>query len=282
MKRTHVLSKVLVACVAGVVATSSTVPAVAAEDDADVAIQLVSTTYRADDGAIHYRYDPSDRPGARLETEQGVANTSARGEHYCSFEASGDGTGNTGLVTVVDEVKFDPSTCERTVSVATYPTESLPAAVSSDLGRQKGMIYDSTAEGVSPNTDGASQRGTLASWWQKLSAWVGDPVGIHVTETKISRSWDSGGGWNNNYEWGWYSPSGWYRTSQGQTGNPTTGDTRGTFENYAFGAVNEATHTNHSRTLIVTNSSGWWDWGYTMNKSGEGADVLLSYHYAFG
>ena len=237
----------------------------------------VDKTYVDATGVVHYVYDPADRPGARYEVERG--SQSAKG---CSFYVEGTGSGQTGHITIVDEVSYDPATCVRTVSVATYPVEAVPAAVEAEFAPQAGVEYERASQtGQTARIGGASSNVILASWWQKLSAWVSDPIGIHVTETKIARSWNSSGGWHNDYTWGWYSPSGWSRTSSGTTGNSTTGDTRGSYINWAFGAQNEATYSDHTRTKLTTNSSGGWDWGYTMNKYGE-ADELLSYHYAFG
>ena len=239
----------------------------------------VDQAYVAPDGVVHYKYDPAERPGAQLEVEQGNVLRDGVG---CGFDASGGGAGTSGYLTVVDEVSFDPGSCVRTLSVAVYPTGKVPDLVSRELAPQAGMVYDTATESAGISASKAGPAALASSWYQKLSAWVGDPVLIHVTETKIGRTWSSSGTWSNSYEWGWYTPTGWYRTSQGTTGNSTTGDTRGNYENWAFGAQNEQTNTYHTKTMLTTSSSGTWNWSYTMNKTGEGANSLLSYHYAFG
>lgn len=265
-----------IALLAAVLAFGFGSPALASVESPD--LPQVDKTYVAENGVIHYQYDPADRPGAQMEVQQGIA---LRGGAVCGFNASGGGSGASGYLTIVDEVSFDPGSCVRTLSVAVYPAGNIPDVVARELEPQAGMAYDTATESGNLPASKADAA-VLATWYQRLSAWVGDPIGIHVSETKIGRTWSSSGSWSNNYEWGWYSPTGWYRTSQNTTGTSTIGDTRGSFENWAFGAQNERTNTYHTKTMLTTSSSGAWTWGYTMNKTGEGADSLLSYHYAFG
>ena len=79
-------------------------------------------------GVYHYAYDPAERPGADVHDERGVAST----DGTCSF--TGEGTGDSTTVTVVDEVTFDPATCTRELSIAVYDADAVPAAVQEDLG----------------------------------------------------------------------------------------------------------------------------------------------------
>jgi len=237
---------------------------------ADDGPQFVAETYTDDAGVYHYAYDPAERPGADVDDEQGVASA----DGTCSF--AGEGTGDSATVTVVDEVTFDPATCTRELSIAIYDADAVPAAVQEDLGTQEGVEY-AQAQESSSGDDVAPQ----ASWTQKLSAWVGDPVGIHVTETNITRTWQSTGAWHNDYHWGWYSPTGWSRTAHSTVGTATVGDTIGSFKNTAFCNPFAATYSEHYKTRLTTSTSGSWNWSYSMNKSGD-CSSLLSYHYALG
>jgi hypothetical protein len=227
----------------------------------------VTQTYVDASGVVHYAYDPATRPGAVLSNVAGVIDRSGG----CGFDAGAKGDSST--VTVIDEVSYDPSTCTHVVSVAVYPANAVPAAMTDATAPQSNTEAATTA---------SSQKAgivALTSWSQKLSAWIGDPVGIHVSETNITRTWDSGGGWNNYHHWGWYSPTGWWRSAYSQIDSGSVGDTIGTFKNTAF--CGPTTIDQHYKTRLTTYASGAWNWSYSLNKSGACSD-LLSYHYALG
>lgn len=232
----------------------------------------VNQTYVDSSGVVHYMYDPAVRPGATIRTETGKRD----GAGGCLFSGEGSGGPADATVTVVDEVTFDPATCSRTVSVAIYPRSATPAKMAVSIAPQTESSDSSTASSPKPGVVVAA-----ATWSQKLSAWVGDPVGIHVSETNITRTWSSSGTWNNNHNWGWYSPTGWSRTAYSQVDSSTVGDTIGTFVNWAFCNPFASTTDQHYKTRLTTNTSGGWSWSYSMNKSGDCSE-LLSYHYALG
>lgn len=241
----------------------------AAADD----MVAVDETYIDEKGVVHYKYDPAARPGAEISQERGVS--TVRGT--CTFRVTDDGVGDGATITIVDEVSFDPASCTRELSIAEYESDRAPQAVLSELAHQEGSEY--VVETASHSADAGFA--PMASWWQKLSTWYGDPVGIHVSETKIARSWDSGGGWHNTYEWGWYTPSGWARTSSGTSGTATIGETRGNFQNWAFCNPLAATNTYHIWTRLTTSPSGSWSRSYALDKGGD-CSGLLSFHYAMG
>lgn len=229
----------------------------------------VDETYVDANGIIHYHYNPSDRPGAELKKVQGAGED----REGCSFPAAAEGSGNSATVTIVDSVSLDPNDCTWVLSIAEYASNAVPNSVAKELTAQKGMEYDTLSE----SSQESAQRFT--SWYQKLNVWIGDPIGIHVSETSIARSWDSSGGWYNSYGWGWYSPTGWSRTGYNTIGNSTVGDTIGYFQNWAFCDPGAATDGDHWKTRLTTSSSGSWNWSYSVWASGD-CSWLLSYHYA--
>lgn len=229
----------------------------------------VSQAYEDSGGVVHYAYDSSSRPSAVMRTVAGTEDSKGG----CRFD--NQGPGRSGVVVIVDEVSYDPATCTHVLSVATYPSGSVPAAVTASLATPSNTKVSTTASSPSKSSNAAA----LTSWSEKLSAWIGDPIGIHVSETNVTRTWDSGGGWHNDHHWGWYSLTGWSRDSYSQVDTATVGDTIGQFENTAFcpGLVIDY----HYKTRLTTSSSGSWDWSYSLYKNGA-CDHLLSYHYALG
>ena len=217
-----------------------------------VAADAVTQTYVDAVGVVHYVYDPATRPQAQLQTDTGAKDSSGN----CAFTDKGKGAADSTSITVIDEVTFDPAACSRVVSVAVYPESAVPTVVSSSIAPQTESEASST---VSSSTRQVTP--LVTSWRQKLSAWVGDPVGIHVSETNIDRTWDSTGYWSDYHHWGWWSPTGWWRSAYSQIDTSTVGDTIG--------------------DTIGSYSSGTWYWSYSLNKSGD-CSALLSYHYAFG
>lgn len=230
----------------------------------------VAQAYVDSSGVVHYAYDSSSRPGAVMKTVAGTVD--AKGG--CGFD--GQGAGASGTVTLIDEVSYDPATCTHVLSVATYPSGSVPAAVSASLATPTNSTTVSSSAS-SPSKTGAVV--ALTSWSQKLSAWIGDPAQIHVSQTNITRSWNSGGGWNNYHEWNYFWATGWGIDSKSQIDTSTVGDTIGEFSNTAFcpGLVIDY----HYKTRLTTSSSGSLNWSYSLYKHGA-CDQLLSYHYALG
>ncbi len=230
----------------------------------------VAQAYVDSSGVVHYAYDSSTRPGAVMKTVRGTVDSKGG----CGFE--GQGAGASGTVTLIDEVSYDPATCTHVVSVATYPSGSVPAAVTASLATPSNAETVSTTATL-PSKTGAAV--ALTSWSQKLSAWIEDPVGIHVTQTNVTRSWNSSGGSNNYHEWTYFWGTGWGIDSKSQIDTATVGDTIGEFSNTAFcpGLVIDY----HYKTRLTTSSNGTWNWSYSLYKQGA-CDHLLSYHYALG
>lgn len=264
-KRTTILSAIAAAVSLVGVSVAAAAPSVAMA-------QAVAETYIDSNGVFHYAYAPVERPGAVLETDIGLFAK----DGSCLFRGAGVGVTGDQRVVIVDEVSFDPASCSRTLSVATYPLDAVPDRVRRSLQPQAGTLETSTSSSGS-----MAVAALVTSWSQKLSTWVGDPVGIHVSETKIQRSWNSAGGWNNVHNWGWYSPTGWSKTAQSQIDSLTLGDTRGTFVNWAFCNPFASTTDTHYETRLTTSVFGDWSWSYSMVKSGDCSD-LLSYHYVLG
>lgn len=240
-----------------------------ADDGQPVAVE---ETYVDSAGMVHYAFDPATRPGAKIIYELGTPSRAGG----CTFQGAGSGMSPTAQLTVVDELTFEPATCARTLSTATYPIDSVPRAVTKELAGGNDMATASTTISSTPSVPTR-----VTHFQQKLSAWIADPIGIHVSETKITRTWDSTGGWSNSHQWGWYTPTGWSRTSWSQIDTSAVGDTIGTFMNWAFCNPKASTTDQHYQTRLTTNPSGAWWWSYSMNKSGD-CSWLLSYHYAHG
>ena len=119
-------------------------------------------------GVVHYAYDPATRPQAQLQTDTGAKDSSGN----CAFTDKGKGAADSTSITVIDEVTFDPAACSRVVSVAVYPESAVPTVVSSSIAPQTESEASST---VSSSTRQVTP--LVTSWHQRLSAWVGDPVG---------------------------------------------------------------------------------------------------------
>lgn len=232
-------------------------------------LPLVTKTYVDKAGVVHYVYDPAKRPGASFRSEGGT-----RTSDGCLFDNKEVGVVGSTTITLVEEVTYDPATCTHMLSIATYDRNQIPTVVATDLQPPAGSSQLSSSESA------GTQAAAYASWWQRLSAWISDPVGIRVSETKTTRSWDSNGWWSNNYYWGWYAPSGWVRTSYSTIGNYNVGDTIGSFKNEPF-CDPFTTYTEHYQTRLTTYPTGYWEATYSMNKSGP-CNGLLSYNYAVG
>lgn len=221
-------------------------------------------------GVVHYLFDPAQLPGAILQTDVGAS----RDTGSCEFTASGSGRADgVPQLEVAMEHTFDPATCTRELAVARYDLSAVPQVVLDYLELPEGSEIDENFE------EGASSTARLANWFGRMNARVQDPIGIHVSSTTAEHTWNSGGLVAHNNVWGWYTPTGWSRTSSSVINTPTVTNTRGTFQNVAFCNPFAATNTNHSRTEFRGYTSGLWDWGYTMAKSGDCAE-LLSYHYS--
>jgi len=237
----------------------------------------VGQTYIDSAGVVHYAFDPAERPGAKLVAQAGIAG--ADGD--CSFSGKGPG-GIAGLsphtFTVVDEVSYDPSTCTHQLSVASYSEDTVPSVVQKSTAFQATDSASSFRSGVGPTSTAGLATIATTSWTATLTACIGDPIGIHVSETGITRTWSSSGTWSDSHHWGWYTPSGWSRTSYSQIDNSTLGDTIGKFYNGVF-CVGHPTTDTHSMTRIITDTLGDWTPSYVMNKTG-GCTNLLSYHYS--
>lgn len=238
-----------------------------ASGTAAIAATTVDETYVGDDGIVHYAYDPADRPGAILRSEAGVARDGG-----CAFIGQGSAPGADETLLVVDEVLYDPSTCTRTVSVAKYESGNVPAVV------LKGIA--SNLETTSTQRTGGSAL-LATSWTKKLTIWVADLVGIHVSETSTKRTWNSSGGYSGIHTRGTYTPTGWTITKYTPIDTSTYSDTIAQFQNVAFCNPVAATYSNHNKTRIVTNTGGGSTWSYSMYKWGDCAE-LLSYHYVVG
>lgn len=238
--------------------------------EANAQDSAVNEVYKDSDGVVHYPWDRKSLPNAHMINEVGVKTQNGD----CVFEGSGSTESATGKpsLTIGQEVAFAPETCERQVAVATYALDDMPSVVQSHLERDAELTMESS-------TASSDLAATRSSWYARINARVQDPIGISVSSTTTERTWDSRGFWSNDHKWGWYSPTGWVRTSQSQVDNYSVADTRATFQNWAFCNPWAATDTNHSRTRLVTNTSGGVNWSYKMHKSGD-CSSLLSYHYS--
>ncbi|MCB1280477.1 MAG: hypothetical protein KDB18_03035 [Salinibacterium sp.] len=233
--------------------------------------QLVAnpTRYIDHSGVVHYQFDPVELPGAIVRVDAG---TSTDGS--CQFTGTGSGSAKDApTIEVGSELTFDPATCTRQIAVGKYELSNAPASVLATLNIPKGMITDSVIDTA------ASAQAALSNWYGMMNARVQDPIGIHVSETEAEHTWNSGGVVSHHNRWGWYSPTGWSRTSSSTLNTSIATNTRGTFQNIIFCNPFAATYTNHSRTEFRGYTSGLWDWCYTMSKSGDCAE-LLSYHYS--
>ncbi len=228
-------------------------------------IDAVSKTYVDTDGVFHYAFDPSIRLGAVIRIVQGAKD--AKGGCGFSAEVSGQ-AGSAEGTTTIDELTFDPATCESTLAV----TESSgPLELMGNL--PSGSTDASSARGGTARAAAASY-----SYWAAMYAYILDPVYLVTTSTKCIRYWSPNGTWSNSHDWYWFTTSGWGRTSSGVTNNSTTCDTRGSYSNLAFWDPTLWTYADHSKTKVVTStSSGNFTTSYAMNKWGEKAD-WLSYH----
>ncbi|WP_448062007.1 hypothetical protein [Cellulomonas hominis] len=235
--------------------------------------ESVAATYVDASGIVRYKFDTDEIPGATVRLETG--NSSVDGT--CSFSSSGKGSALTSggpRLEVGAELSFDPDTCVREVAVASYPLDAAPAELLAEVDTPAAL----TSEHVSQTFKGTGAVGVLATWSGSLNARVQDPVGIHVSRTEAARTWNSSGGATNTNGWGWYTPSGWTRLTYSTANTSTATNTKGTFMNLIFCNPFGETHTNHSRTEFRGYTSGAWDWGYDMTKSGD-CSALLSYHY---
>lgn len=233
----------------------------------------VARTYVDSGGVIHYAFDPAERPGATVAKVQGEPGQ----DGGCVF--SGGGSGGPGAdVTVVDELTLDPVSCIGTIAVATYAPEDVPDALNEALGPDYSTA-SSSATGTAPDSDGLTLAATT-TWSAGLLAFIWDPLHLTTSSTQSNRTWGSDGSWSNSHSWNWLTASRWSRTSYGVTDTSTTVDTTGYYKNIIFCDPTAPTYANHYKTRIVTNSSGGWDWSYSMYKYGDCAS-LLSYHYSF-
>lgn len=124
---------------------------------------------------------------------------------------------------------------------------------------------------------------TKSSGWYRT--WYQDPPGIDVTWARSTVTWN----WNNiststvtcGHAWGWYSPSGWSRTDQGQAcSNPSTGaqsETYGRFRNGLFCATID-TINYHWPTYVFGRKNGSLVGQQNSSKFG-GCTGLLSFRH---
>ncbi len=161
-------------------------------------------------------------------------------------------------MTIAVETTFNPSTCERSMAVATYPLAETPGTA---WALARGGPAASREPVVVPSADG--------DWYVRLNAFVRDPVDIHVSEARADFLWNSSGPvawWNDR---SWYSYTGWYETAY-WVGNSATGaNTTGHYQNEAFCIPWESTFSRHWETRTSGWTSGHWEWSYSMGKWGR-------------
>lgn len=256
----------LAAAVMALGTLSFAAPAIAAEPQPT----RNDSTYVDADGVVHFQFDPEILPGAQLVTQAGSATLTAS----CVFTGEGHGMADgEAMLEVGIEVRFDPASCTRDLAISRYPLGNVPASVARYLELPAGSEIEGRIE---------AEGGTAApqaTWYGSINARVQDLVGIHVSSTTAQHSWNSGGAVVHGNRWGWYSPSGWWRTSASTLNTVTATNTLGTFQNAAFCNPWASTYTNHYRTEFRGYPSGLWDWGYALDRSGD-CSGLLSYHYS--
>lgn len=220
----------------------------------------VSESYIDNSGIIHYAYDATDRPGARFVDDVGDKLPGG-----CGFSASGTGLGQTRTVTVVDEVSYDPSSCTRTLSVATYPVEEIPQGLREDLEGATALDGEPSA--------------LASSWAVSLITWIEDPVKLTTTKTSTRRYWNSTGGYSGSHYRYQATNTGWTLTGYSPIDTASYSDTIARFQNTAFCNPSVATYANHNATRITTQTNGSWTYSQNMYKWGD-CSSLLSYHYS--
>lgn len=237
------------------------------------------STYTDARGAVHYRFNPVNLPGHVVVRETGTRTSAG-----CEFSAQGSGSPVNGpRFTKIVEVGFDVRDCTRTLAVASYPGDDVPATVrnSDDTNASPAVYKWVVEEPVLLAAAGASYSGYL-------KANVEDPVQINVTSTKSKVSWTATSSCvtssTQSPSWYWFTTSGWSRTSSATLSSNRTCDRAriniaGKFKNDDFcpGSGN-TTYADHSKTLFEGRPGGRYAWAYTMVKSG-GCSALLHYDY---
>lgn len=236
----------------------------------------VGSTFVDAKGIVHYPFDPTDLPGFVVVTEKGDSVGDA-----CTFSGAGSGSASEPTRVRMTELTFQPDDCSRTMAVATYPVATTPASAD-----RRPAGDEQTSSAVAADVTDAST--AAVNYYGFLKVNVEDAAQINVTYTKSTISWAATSSCvtssTRTAGWGWYTPSGWFRTSYSTPSNGMNCghaylNTVGTYMNDLFcPGDGNTTYTNHSKTLFEGKPAGQYYWSYTVSKSG-GCSSALHYDY---
>lgn len=202
-----------------------------------------------------------------------------------------------GMVVLEREIGHDLTRCTLTVERGFVS----PAAVGVQPEREAARVTETASGAAEGLTGGASAAAVTRSAFHKT--YYEDPPGIDVTSVQAEVEWTTDGSCVASYwsyhtgEWGWFSPSGWERTSYALNHYKDCGGTttivEGKFRNDLFcralaGPIlsliwgdGATTWTEYTPTVIKGQLDGsyWMQW--TAYKSG-GCSNLLSFQRTHG
>lgn len=239
-------------------------------------------TCTAEDGVVHYPFDPSRLPEYSVRTLIGTREN----DGSCTFTESGSGSmaenARSGgpKLTVSTEITFEPATCRSEFAVATYLAGEVPAPVAEDRALVDGLASEGTASGLTVDGSGESPDAAASyTWYGALNGVYKNPILATVTKTEASLGWGPSGAtyhWNGYY---YLSGTGWSMTWWSPVNTSYYTNTRANFKNTLFCNPFASTYTYHSRDEFRGYTSGSWYWYWTHSKSGDCASLLSSTYY---
>lgn len=198
-------------------------------------------------GVVQYRFQPQDysRYDAMVIHEvKGVPTVQG-----CSFHHVMEADASKGTVSLeVTELFYDPEACLSTLAVFTAhdPGDSVVDAAPS----------------------------AVTTWGGWFEVRLKDPIDITVNSVRTHRTQTSAGGYSGYGVTSHYTPTGWSRTSFGNSNYSTYSTTSATFKNTIFCNPVVATYANYSSVRLNTTTSGGYSTTASYTKSGDCASLL--------